>query len=226
MNYLIKANAIYYGLSRREVREFAYQCAKRLKLEYPASWDENKSASKDWYYGYMHRHPQLSLRTPDQISANRSKGFNETNVNRFYDNLSEVLDDGKFQPQQIWNIDETACPSVPTKPIKVIAMKGAKRVGQKTSAERGTTVSLAVAINASGQSIPPFYIFPRVMQRIFFIQFIFYFINFIFLYILYYFVGEYATHFLGRCFARFYWYCLRIRLDERSWIHKIHGALH
>ena len=46
------------------------------------------------------------------------------------------------------------------KPIKIIAAKGAKHVGQKTSAEKGTNVSVAVAINPSGQSVPPMYIFP------------------------------------------------------------------
>lgn len=116
----------------------------------------------------MHRHPELSLRTPDQISANRSKGFCAKNVDKFFDNLSQVLDDGEYEPRQIWNMDETACPTVPNKPVKVVAKKGARRVGQKTSAERGSNVTMALAINASGQSIPPFYIFPKKnMQRMF-----------------------------------------------------------
>lgn len=116
----------------------------------------------------MHRHPELPLRSPDQISFNRAKGFNAAAVNNFFENLGAILDTGKFTPETEWNMDETACTTKPTKPIKVVARKGINRVGQKTSAERGTTVSLALAINAMGHRIPPFYIFPRTnMQRIF-----------------------------------------------------------
>ncbi|XP_039947759.1 uncharacterized protein LOC120766387 [Bactrocera tryoni] len=59
-------------------------------------------------------------------------------------------------------MDETGCPTVPTRPVKTIARKGQKQVGSSTSAEKGTNVSLALAVSASGQSIPPFFLFPRV----------------------------------------------------------------
>lgn len=32
-------------------------------------------AGRDWYDGFMKRHPFLSLRTPEQTSINRAKGF-------------------------------------------------------------------------------------------------------------------------------------------------------
>ncbi|XP_049302937.1 uncharacterized protein LOC125776096 [Bactrocera dorsalis] len=65
-------------------------------------------------------------------------------------------------------MDETGCPTVPTKPVKTIAGKEQKQVGSSTSAEKGTNVSLALAVSASGQSIPPFFLFPRVnMKEIF-----------------------------------------------------------
>lgn len=40
-------------------------------------------------------------------------------------------------------------------------MKGAKQVGFVTSQERGTLVTLCIAINEVGNSIPPLFIFPR-----------------------------------------------------------------
>ncbi|KAF2882073.1 hypothetical protein ILUMI_24076, partial [Ignelater luminosus] len=40
-----------------------------------------------------------------------------------------------------------------------------KNVGLVTSAERGTLVTLCFAVNAVGQSLPPFFIFPRVKYR-------------------------------------------------------------
>ena len=47
------------------------------------------------------------------------------------------------------------------KPDRIIARKGIKQVGAITSAERGTLVTIAIAINAIGNSIPPIFVFPR-----------------------------------------------------------------
>lgn len=45
---------------------------------------------------------------------------------------------------------------------KVIASKHVRQVGQVTSAERGSLVTVRFAVNALGNVIPPFFIFPRV----------------------------------------------------------------
>lgn len=65
-----------------------------------------------------------------------------------------------FQPHCIWNMDETGITTVQT-PNRVIGRRGVKQVGRVTSAERGTLVTLAMAVSATGHSLPPFFIFPR-----------------------------------------------------------------
>ncbi|KAK3786910.1 hypothetical protein RRG08_014808 [Elysia crispata] len=67
----------------------------------------------------------------------------------------------KFRPECIWNIDETGYSTVQT-PWRQLAKKGEKRVGSIVSHEKGSTVTLCGAVNAIGNSIPPFLIFPRV----------------------------------------------------------------
>lgn len=67
----------------------------------------------------------------------------------------------KFQPHQIYNVDETGVTTV-QKPDKVIAPRGSKQVGQITSAERGTLVTVCCAVNAVGNTVPPFFVFPRI----------------------------------------------------------------
>ena len=48
------------------------------------------------------------------------------------------------------------------KPDRVIARKGIKQVGAVTSAERGTLVTIALAVNGIGNSTPsPIFVFPR-----------------------------------------------------------------
>ena len=49
----------------------------------------------------------------------------------------------------------------PQIPLKMIALKGAKQVGAVTSAERGSLVTMIGTINAIGNTVPPYFIFPR-----------------------------------------------------------------
>ena len=48
------------------------------------------------------------------------------------------------------------------KPDKIIGRRGTKQIGAITSAERGTLITIVGTISASGNSIPPYFIFPRV----------------------------------------------------------------
>ncbi|XP_018360824.1 PREDICTED: uncharacterized protein LOC108759735 isoform X2 [Trachymyrmex cornetzi] len=64
MKYLLHSTAMYYGLTICELVTMAYEFAKKSGVRYPPEWDVHGKASKDWYYAFMHRHPNLSLRTP------------------------------------------------------------------------------------------------------------------------------------------------------------------
>ena len=52
-------------------------------------------------------------------------------------------------------------PLTPQTPLKVIVLKGAKQVGTVTSTERGSLVTMIGTINAIGNTVPPYFIFPR-----------------------------------------------------------------
>lgn len=130
----------------------------------PASWQTNKIAGEDWFAAYMKRHRELSIRKPEATSLARTSSFNKTNVAAFFANLKTVLDRMHLGPGDIWNMDETGVTTV-QKPDRVIARRGYKQVGRIVSSERGTLVTLAVAVSALGNSIPPFFVFPRVHFR-------------------------------------------------------------
>ncbi|XP_029634562.1 uncharacterized protein LOC115210228 [Octopus sinensis] len=117
-------------------------------------------AGEDWFSGYLQRHKNLSIRIPQATSLARATSFNKTNVAMFFNQLAEVILRYKFDPFNIYNIDETGITTV-QRPDRVIARKGTKQVGKMTSAERGTLVTLVCCVNAAGNSIPPIFVFPQ-----------------------------------------------------------------
>jgi len=70
------------------------------------------------------------------------------------------MSEHKFKSNEIYNMDETGVTTV-HKPNRIVATKGTKQVGSLTSGERGTLVTVALAVNAVGNSIPPYFVFPR-----------------------------------------------------------------
>ncbi|OWR53841.1 hypothetical protein KGM_200655 [Danaus plexippus plexippus] len=65
-----------------------------------------------------------------------------------------------FTAADIWNVDETGVSTV-LKPNKIVAAKGKRNVGAKTSGERGTNVTVVTAVSALGNAVPPLFVFPR-----------------------------------------------------------------
>jgi len=158
--YIIKCAKINYGLTIDDVCKLAFQFAKKVAADYPANWDDARKATRDWYYAFVKRHGRLSLLKPTPTSANRAKAFNKVNVDNFFSLLKSVLDEHPYPSNRIWNADETGFPTVPTKPVKIVAAKGS-RASSHASAERGTNVTMTIAVSAAGDTIPPFYLYPR-----------------------------------------------------------------
>ncbi|XP_065650696.1 uncharacterized protein LOC136078812 [Hydra vulgaris] len=135
-DYLLRASKLHYGLSTKTTQKLAYEFAMTRSKRIPKSWKSLQIAGKQWLRGFML-------------------------LGEFFTNLKDVRLQHKFQPQNIYNVDETGL-TIVQKPVKVIAEKGDKQVGRITLAERGTLVTVCCAVNAIGNSIPPFFIFPRV----------------------------------------------------------------
>ncbi|XP_039282445.1 uncharacterized protein LOC120350969 [Nilaparvata lugens] len=161
VEYLLKASDIYFGLSPKEVRRFAYTYAVACGRKIPQSWTDNGMAGPDWLTLFLKRNRTLSIRAPQATSLARATSFNRTNVSAFFDNLTTAINRLKVGPADIWNVDETGVTTV-QKPDRVIGRKGFRQIGKMTSAERGTLVTVALAVSAAGTFIPPFIIFPRV----------------------------------------------------------------
>lgn len=153
----------FYGLTMLTLRKLGYEFAELNKLQHP--FDRSlKLAGKDWAYKFMKTY-NLSLRTPQQTSLGRMMGFNKIQVNRFFENLTELYNKYTFLPSAIFNMDETGLSTVPNRVPKVVSSKGKKLVGKISSGERGETITIVCALSASGTYVPPAIIFPRKRMK-------------------------------------------------------------
>jgi hypothetical protein len=72
-----------------------------------------------------------------------------------------IRDKHNITEERIFNIDETGVSTVQTRK-KIVAQRGMKQVGRITSAERGKNITVVGTASATGTSISPMIIYPRL----------------------------------------------------------------
>lgn len=127
--------------------------------KHPKSWDASSKAGAGWFSAYLKRNPTLSIRCAEATSLAQATSFNKNNMAAFYGKDDEVIRKHSFTANDNWNVDETGITTVQT-PDRVIGKHGTKEVGVMTSGERASLVSIACAVNAIGNKIPPKFVFP------------------------------------------------------------------
>ncbi|CAH2098850.1 unnamed protein product [Euphydryas editha] len=163
VQYIKQMEKRYFGLTRNDVKRMAYQLAVRNNLKHPFN---NKTAGRKWLKGFLSRHNDISLRQPTGTSLARVKGFTKENVKSFFDLLEKEYEQFKFPPTRIYNVDETGFSIVQSKMPKILALKGKKQIGALTSAERGSLMTVCLAMSAAGDFVPPLIIFPRKKMNV------------------------------------------------------------
>ena len=158
--HILHLEECFFGLTITEVRKLVFDVAEKYDL--PHTFNRvKKNAGKKWFYAFMKRNPQLSLRKPEGTSIARARGFNRENVNHFFDLLERIVDEHKFTADTIFNVDESGFTTVQKSLPKIVARKGKHQVGSLTSGERGVNTTMVCAVSAAGLYIPPMIIFKR-----------------------------------------------------------------
>ena len=153
---------LFHGLTKMQTKQLAYKFAKNKNIKIPQNWIRDEAAGEDWLKGFRKRKAGITLRQPEPTSLARAAEFNRQNVENLFHNLREVYTRGNnICPHNIFNLDETGISTV-QKPRQVFAQDGTKQVGRITSGERGENVTMCACVNATGNALPPAFVFPRV----------------------------------------------------------------
>ena len=96
-NHIKALDSQLMPLNKKEFLKLAYNFAERLKINHRFN-KTTLMAGKDFYYEFMKRHPDLSLRTAESTSLQRSAGFNREQVDLFFNKLTELMEKYSFSP--------------------------------------------------------------------------------------------------------------------------------
>lgn len=139
------------GLFVRTVLEQS-QHARVIPINFP---------SQSWVCGFIRRYSHLfGRRRAQSLEVCRAAASTAENIAKHFNNLKKAMEScGDLTPSRIWNLDETGMCGQGSRNQKVVlAVKGQRANTQQSNSR--TNVSALVCVNADGQCLPPFFIFP------------------------------------------------------------------
>lgn len=155
--------------TREDLNEAAAELSKLNKDPKQRFDTIDGKPTKRWTEGFLKRHPQLSLRTPESISR-ASANVSEQDIRRFFHHFSSWLEKQSFNhlkelPANWINSDETGFPLNPV-PSKVLAQKGAKNVYRVEPSKPKERVTVTYTLGADGHCYQPQLIFKKSLSCI------------------------------------------------------------
>ncbi|XP_050306291.1 uncharacterized protein LOC126743304 [Anthonomus grandis grandis] len=130
----------FYALRASDIIRLAFQLAIQNGLQHPFFMMKS-SAGKKWQKGFLKRHPKLSFRKPQGVSAARIKWFTRENCAAFFDDIGIT--------------------TVQHKHSRVLSLRGKRKVEALTTSETGALVTVVTCMSATGIYVPSMLVFPR-----------------------------------------------------------------
>jgi len=142
-----------FPLGMKEIRAIAFSYMKQNGLR--GFSEKKQKAGYEWFYAFMKRHPDISIRKPEPLSVARGMGMNESVKNAWFQKFEAAVDQLGIRnmPSQYWNVDETGLQDYFV-PQKVVGEVG-KPCYQSTAGEKGETTTVVAAFNAMGCYVKP-----------------------------------------------------------------------
>lgn len=152
-------------------KETLLSSVAKLATEYNIKFGGNANPGRKWYNLFLSRHPNISIRTSQNLVRSRSL-VSEADISNWFREVKSYMDQNELtsilnDPRRVFNTDETAFFLNP-KPGKVLAQQGSKNIYTGAGADEKDNITVLLTANAAGQLPPPMvvYRFVRVPQHI------------------------------------------------------------
>ena len=148
-----------FPLTINMARAFAWDVSFRSGTE--NRFNEETGPRKHWWKIFRDHHPELTLRTADNLERSRASALTREVVDNYFACLKTTLEENNLinSPRQLSNCDETFLP-LNISCEKVIARKNSKHVYAQS---RGSSdhITLLCGASAAGVALPPMIIFAK-----------------------------------------------------------------
>jgi hypothetical protein len=148
-----------HGLSPTELKLKVVEITQQRETPFT-----NGIPGTSWLKLFKRRHPEFTLRMFEGLEVGRARGLCPMNVASFYQNLEKLYNEHKYDPHQIWNVDESGAQAGRNGPGRVLVQKGTRSVHSiiPDSKEWVTVLSSIIVV---GETIPNFYIFKGMRRK-------------------------------------------------------------
>ena len=133
LEYCVVMGQRFNGLRHEDIKRMAFQLAIRNGLKRPINQEKSETGRR-WLRSFLKRHPVISVKSPERISAARVKGFTSENVAKFFDICEPELRTVNHPVHRIFTVDERGITAVQHRHSKVVSMRGKIEVASLTSA--------------------------------------------------------------------------------------------
>ncbi|XP_060556862.1 uncharacterized protein LOC132717417 [Ruditapes philippinarum] len=163
--WAVSMSRIGYGRTRQELLTTVKKILDDDGRKTP--FKDNRPG-KDWYRGFVKRHPELTERAPMQLGKERAV-ITPSKISNWFSELeffvNNELNDPCLlsDPSRLYNADESGFPLCP-KSGRIIAMKGEKNVYNCTSSNK-TQITVLACVSAIGHYIKPMIVYPGERVR-------------------------------------------------------------
>lgn len=162
-SYLLYMAERGFPLTSSMARAFAW--AVSLRSGTSDRFNEETGPGKHWWSNFRARHPELTLRTADNLERSRANSLTREVIDSYFETLRCIFEENALvnAPICLFNCDETFLP-LNLSCGKVIAWKNTKHVYARS---RGTSehITLLCGASAAGVALPPMIISSKSFPR-------------------------------------------------------------
>lgn len=137
-------------------------CKRTIKARAQHLHPENKKPSRNWIYLFLKRHPNIVLSTPCGLDPKRAKAFNCPVINRYFDELTSLIESMGIPIENIYNMDEKGCQRGGGKKgcRRKYFYSRKQRAKYKHRSANLELITIIEAICADGTDLKPGFVFP------------------------------------------------------------------